>query len=310
MRLCTVEFRPAHREEILNVARAFRVVCKFVVVFVAEMFGVEPERNEIIPSRFFVLFVIFEVGAFFAEPLMFHLLEFDSSENEVTGRDFVSERLTYLRYAERNFGAHTALNVLEVYEFSLRRFGAKINLVLIRVCNAPRSFEHKVEVSYRRPVEFAANRAFNLMFVDVRFHFFVRHRVGVDFAVRVRFDKVVRAFAGFTFLAVHFGVGETRGVSRGFPYSAVHKYSRVHAEGVFAFLNESLPPTALDVVLYLNAYRTVVPGVAHAAVNITAREDDSALFAEVYEFVHSYGSFFFHKNNLRLVANGFSQRFR
>ena len=158
------------------------------MILKAKVFGFETERQKVIPRGLFVLFVIFDVGAFFAEPLMFHLLEFDRSEDEVAGRDFVSEGLAYLRYAERNFGAHRTLNVLEVYELALSGFGAEIDLVLISVRDAPRRLEHEVEVSYRRPVELSAYGAFNLMFVDIRLHFGVTHRVGVDLAVRMIFD--------------------------------------------------------------------------------------------------------------------------
>ena len=92
------------------------------------MFGREVERNKEVERRFFEFFVVFDIRAFLAEPLMFHLLEFYRSENEVAGGDFVSERLADLRDSERNFCSRGTLNVLEVDEFALRRFGAEINL--------------------------------------------------------------------------------------------------------------------------------------------------------------------------------------
>ena len=186
------------------------------------MFGSEIKRNKEVESSFLEFFVVFDIRSFLAEPLMFHLLELDSSENKVSGGDFVSERLTYLSYSERNFRSRGTLNVLEVDEFALRRFGAKVNFVLAVLRNASRSFEHKVEVSYGRPVEFAAYRTFDLMLVDVSLHFFLRHRVYVYGAFGVVFDKVIRALTVSAFLAVHFRVGKARGVSRSFPDSAVH----------------------------------------------------------------------------------------
>ena len=116
-----VEFRPSHGEKILNVARAFCVVGKFFVILIAQAFGREAEGEKEIPRRFFIVFVIFEVGSFLAEPLMFHLFELDRPENKVAGCNFVSERFTYLTYSERNFGAGGALNVKEVDVFALSK---------------------------------------------------------------------------------------------------------------------------------------------------------------------------------------------
>ena len=214
---------------------------------------------------------------------------------KLPGGDFVSERLAYLRDSERNFRSRGTLNVLEVDEFALRRFGTEINFILTVLGNASRSFKHKVEVSYRRPVELAANGAFYLMFVDIRLHFVLRHRVHVHRAFGVVFDKIIRALTVSAFLAVHFRIGETRGMPRSLPHSAVHKYSRVHAERVFALLNELFPPGAFDVVLYFHAYGAVIPRVAHSAVNIAAGENYPSRFAKIDEFFHRNGSFFFHK---------------
>ena len=129
-----------------------------------------------------MIFVVFYIRAFFAEPLMFHLLEFYGSENKIAGGYFVSKRLSYLRNSEGNFRPYGTLNVLEVYEFALRRFGTKVNFILIVFGYASRRFEHQVEISYRRPVEFAAYRAFYFMLVDIRLHLFLTHGVGIDFA--------------------------------------------------------------------------------------------------------------------------------
>ena len=260
------------------------------------MFGREIEGNKEIERRFFEFFVVFYIRSFLTEPLMFHLFELYRSENEVSGRDFVSERLADLSNAERNFGSRRTLNVLEVYELALSRFGAEINFILTVLRNPSRRFEHKVEVSYRRPVELSADRAFDFMFVDVGLHFFLSHRVNVHGAFGEVFDKVIRALTGFALLAVHFRVGKTCGVTRSFPNSAVHEDCRVYPVRIFAFLHEFFPPRALDVVLYFHADGTVIPGVAHSAVNIAAGENYSSRLAEIYEFVHRDGSFFFHDN--------------
>ena len=148
----TVEFRPADGEEILNIARAFSVVGEFFVILKSQMFGFEVKRSKEIERRFLEFFVVFYIRSFLAEPLMFHLLEFNRSENEVAGRDFVSERLADLRDSERDLRPRRTLDVLEVYELALSRFGTEINFILRIFGNASRSLEHKVEVSYRRPV--------------------------------------------------------------------------------------------------------------------------------------------------------------
>ena len=67
---------------------------------------------------------------------------------------------------------------------------------------------------------------------------------------------------------------------------------RVHAEGVVALLHETLPPGALDIVFNFHAHGSVVPRVAHAAVNFAAGEDDAPCLAKAHKLVHRYRSFF------------------
>ena len=144
--------------------------------------------DEEVHCGFLVKFVIFVVGAFLAEELMFHLFKLNRSENEVAGGDFVAERFTYLRDTERDFCSRRSLYVQKVDEFALSRFGAEVNFVLTFFRNPARGFKHKVELSYRRKVALAALRANDVVFFDIVFHFLVGHEVGVDGAVRMGFD--------------------------------------------------------------------------------------------------------------------------
>ena len=218
---------------------------------------------------------------------MLHLLELNGAEDEVARRDLVAERLAYLTDAEGHLGARRALYVEEVDELALRRFGAEIDDVLTLFGHAARGFEHEVERADGRKVAFAALGADDVMFLYVRFHLLVGHRVGIDLALGVRLDEVVGAVARLAVAAVHFGVGERRRVSARFPDAAVHEYGCIHAERVVALLHEAFPPCALDVVLDFHSHGTVIPRIAHASVNLAAGEDDSAAFAEVDELVHS-----------------------
>ena len=148
---------------------------------------------------------------------MFHLLELYRSENKVAGGNLVSERFTYLTDTERNLSAGGALNVQKVDVFALSGFGAQINLIFCVLNNPARGFKHHVELTNGRPVVFAANGAVYMVFFYILFHFFVGHHVGIDRAVRVRFDELIGAVTTFAFLAVHFRIGERRGVSACFP---------------------------------------------------------------------------------------------
>ena len=230
---------------------------------------------------------------------MFHLLELDGAEDEVSGRNFVAERFAHLRDAEGHFGARRALYVQKVYKLALRRFGAEINFVLAFVRYPARSFEHKVEGAYRRPIVLAAVGAGDLVLGDVRLHLFVGHRIGIDFALGMRLNEVIRAETRLAFLTVHFGIGERGGVPARLPHARIHQDRRVHAVRVLTLLHEALPPCALYIVFDLHADGAVIPCVAHAAVNFAPGEDDAPRLAKVYDLVHRDRSFVRHKKTPR-----------
>ena len=259
---------------------------ELVVVVEAKVLGVKSEVKKELPCALLELGIVRAVRALLAEPLVLHLLEFDGAEDEVAGRDLVAERLADLRDAEGDLGARRALHVQKVDEFALRRLGAQIDFVLALVGDAARGLKHQVEGADGRPVALAADGAADVVLVDVCLHLLVGHQVGIDLALGVRLDEVVGAVTALAVLAVHLGVGKARGVTARFPDARVHEDGGVHAVGIVALLHEALPPCAFDVVLDLHTHGAVVPGVAHAAVDLAAGENDAARLAQRDEFVH------------------------
>ena len=66
------------------------------------------------------------IGARFDEEFHLHLLKFAGSENEVSRRDFVAERLADLADAKGRLHARSTEHVCKVHEDSLRRLRAKV----------------------------------------------------------------------------------------------------------------------------------------------------------------------------------------
>ena len=114
-----------------------------------------------------------EVSTRLAEEFKFHLLELTHAENEVTGRDFVTERFTDLTDTKGEFLSRRTLYVYEVGENTLRRFGTEINGIFSVFGNALESLKHKVELTDISKVMFFTSRAGNIVFFNERFHFFV-----------------------------------------------------------------------------------------------------------------------------------------
>ena len=66
------------------------------------------------------------IGARFDKEFHFHLLKLASSENEVSGSDFVSKRLSDLTDAERRLHSRRTKNVGKVHKDSLRGFWSQV----------------------------------------------------------------------------------------------------------------------------------------------------------------------------------------
>ena len=86
--------------------------------------------------------------------------------------------------------------------------------------------------------------------------------------------------------AVHKRIGKSAEMSRRYPCLRIHKYCGVKSDVVRVLLNELSPPCFFDVVLHLDAERTVVPCVGKTAVDFAACEYEASVFTERYDFFH------------------------
>ena len=77
-----------------------------------------------------------KVSAWLAEEFKLHLLKLSDTENEISGSDLVSERLSYLSNAKRDFFSCSPLNVGEVYENTLCCLRTEIKLRFAVLGNA------------------------------------------------------------------------------------------------------------------------------------------------------------------------------
>ena len=112
------------------------------------------EAEQLMPAHpgGFPFFEPFQFGAGTHEELHFHLLELAHAENELPGYDFVPERLTDLCYSERNFHASSFLNVQEIHEDALCRFGTQVDFTGTFGSGTHFGGKHQVELAYFRPV--------------------------------------------------------------------------------------------------------------------------------------------------------------
>ena len=196
------------------------------------------------------------VGAGFAEELHLHLLELPRPKREVTRRYLVAERLTLLRYAERN--THTAgfHNIVEVHEHRLCSLRTQIHNVVAVVNRTDMRPEHQVEQS-------------RLAQITSVFTF------GTTVSLQQVCTEPLLAP-----VALHQRVGEAVHMPARNPDVWVHQNRRVNANDVIAIAHERLPPLILNVALQLNASRTVIVQAAQAAVYLAALEDEPPTLAE------------------------------
>ena len=167
------KFAPAEREEEFEVGGRFRVEAEFfgIVVAQTEVFGFDADRVQPVAAERTPVIEPLKIRAGLAEEFEFHLLDLAHAENEVSGRDFVAERLADLTDSERNLFTRGTLDVNKVRKDTLRGFGTKINGVFRVLGYAQKGFEHKVELTNIRKVMLFAGRAGYIVFFDKRFHF-------------------------------------------------------------------------------------------------------------------------------------------
>jgi hypothetical protein len=120
----------------------------------------------------------------------------------------------------------------------------------------------------------------------------------------VPLDQVVGTEPLVTHLALGQRLYEFGDMSTGLPHLAGEDHAGVEADDVVALLHHGLPPQPLDVVLHLHAERTVVPGRAEPAVDLTGREDEAAPLAEADDGFKAVGTACHGVNSIRLAVGG------
>ena len=96
----------------------------------------------------------------------------------------------------------------------------------------------------------------------------------------LRAGQLVEAEAAMVGLALDERVAERPDMAGRHPDLGVHEDPGVEPDDVVALLDHRPPPGALDVVLELDAERTVVPDGVDAAVDLRRREDEAAPLGE------------------------------
>ena len=154
------------REVVFDVGRGIGIVRQFVVV--VETVAVVAEAQCTVPGHTGLLPLLppLHLLAGTYEELHLHLLEFAHAEDELPRHDLVAEGLADLRDAERKFHAARFLDVEEVDEDALRRFGTQVDRVGPFGRRSHLGGEHQVELPHLRPVARARNGAGDLAVED------------------------------------------------------------------------------------------------------------------------------------------------
>ena len=135
--LCQVEIRaarntpqlaPAEGEKVFKICRCIRVVRKLLLLMVAQaqVFIPHAEGEQPLVAVILPVGEPFQLCARLAKEFQLHLLEFSRAEGKVAGGNLIAEGFADLAHAEGDFSAGSALNIREVDENALCRFGAEI----------------------------------------------------------------------------------------------------------------------------------------------------------------------------------------
>src|SRR2546425_950220 len=145
-------------------------------------------------------------------------------------------------------------------------------------CRTDEGLEHQIELPRRRERALAAAHG--------------TLRVGLT--GRAFDPRIVGAKAILALLAVDEWIGESRDVPRRLPHLGMHQDRGVQALDVFARVDHRPPPALLDVLLELDAQRTVVPDGTEAAIDIGrliyVAEPVGQRNDVIHDFASSYGS--------------------
>ena len=209
------------------------------------------------------------VGARFAEELQLHLLELAGSEDEVARGDLVAEGLADLADAEGRLLSSGAHDVGEVDEDALSRLRTQVVQAGFVVDRTEVGLEQAGELTrLGPPAALPGHRVGHVGELDGR---------GIQtLALGVLLDELVSAVASVRMEGLHERVGECAHMSGGDPRLARQDDGGIQSDDVVAGADHGLPPLTLDVLLELDAERSVVPGGAGTAVDLPAGEDEAA----------------------------------
>ena len=176
-----------------------------------EIFGLDVERVEPVTAEASPVIEPFQIGAGLAEEFQFHLFKFTHTEYEITGSNFISERLAYLSNAERYFFTACSLDIGEVDKDTLSGFGTEIQFIFTVLCNALKSFEHEIELTNISEIMFTAVGAGDRLFFYIVHHLFIRPACNIS-AVKV-LNEIIGTVTGFALTAIHERIGKSAEMS-------------------------------------------------------------------------------------------------
>src|SRR6185369_16316982 len=197
------------------------------------------------------------LGGWRDEILHLHLLELASSQNEVSRRHFVAERLTDLRDTERQFTPHRRLHIQEVDEYALSGFRPQISQRGgIIICNrAQFRLQHGVERPGFGPVARTTGRTLVI-------------------------GNLVGAKTAFALAAIDQPIIKRRLVTRVLPNETIENDRRVDTLDIVTFVDKPAPPGLLDVIAELDAKWAIIPRTAESAINFGRRENKTSPLGE------------------------------
>src|SRR6185369_17172191 len=251
---------------------------------------VDAEIDIPVPALLQPVLVPLLVGAGHDEILHLHLLEFARTENEVARCDLVPEALAHLGDAERRLLPGSGLDVLVVDEDALGRLWPQVMQAFVAL--------HRAEVGLHQAVEHlrlgegalvAAVRAVDL-----------GQRCGrAAVLVLERLFQMIRTESLVAGLALGQRVDEFGDVAGRLPDLAGQDDRGVQADDVVALLDHRAPPLSADVLLELDAERTVVPRRSSAAIDLAGREDEATPLGEADNGINTVDG---HSGHLRYRA--------
>ena len=263
----------------------------FRVLVVAQVVGVDAEADVPVPALLQPVVEPLLVGARRDEVLHLHLLELAGAEDEVAGRDLVAEALAGLGDAERWLLACRRHHVEEVDEDALGGLRAQVVHAGVVLDRAEEGLEHAGELLGLGPrATRSAVRAGDT------------GQPALGRSTLARFEVLLEVIGPEAVVAVGAfdeRVGERRQVPGGLPHLRREDDRRVEPDDVVASGHHRAPPLPADVLLQLDAQRTVVPGGAAAAVDLTGGKDEATSFAQVDDGIVAIGG---HGFSIRLAV--------